>query len=276
MLVVGLEGGLLALEEGSRVGVLLVVLAAPVVVDLVVVPDRQPGCRRVRGPQRRVQLVARVQLTVVGQGDRLGHRDPPHAAEPVVLVDVVADEDDQPGVLLDEVAVGAEVAVGGALARGHREPEAVGGNGGERQGAGAADRAPLGAGAEAIEVLPVGLQPLDLDVHRVGVLGVGQAGARAHHLGERLVPRHLPTHLDRRLDKRQRVEGVRRQSGPQHHPVCQRVARGHAELERMVDKPRPRLHRGEGQRPGQAAQGERRGRAQEAAPRPRPGAPERG
>ena len=83
-----------------------------VVLHLVVVRDHQPRRDRVRGLQVRVGLVLRVPAAVVGQRDDLGAQraGAPTPAVGAVLVDVVAQVQDQVRAVLGHPAVGGVVA----------------------------------------------------------------------------------------------------------------------------------------------------------------------
>jgi hypothetical protein len=151
VLPVGLErGGAPAQELRPRLGV-LGDLVGPVVVELVVVPGDDPRVRGVGALQVRVRLVLRVAVAVVlERGDlprrvRAGIAARGRVDVRRVLVDVVAEVQDDVQILLGQVVVGREVAVLVLRARdereGHRVERGAGGRGRLR----AADRAELPA-----------------------------------------------------------------------------------------------------------------------------------
>ncbi len=213
--------------------------------------------------QVRVALVQAVLDAVAVEGvalhpELVGHRGGPVAArlDDAVLVDVVAQVEHHVGALGGEVAVGGVEAVLPGRARGERHEQVAGVRLRLRRRLGTADGADLRAGAEAVEVLPGGLEAAHVDVHRVPVLGGGPRGAAADAAGERLVLGQLP--LDLQPAVGHAAEGFERpggQAGPEHDAVGQRVARRDAELEGVVRRPggrgarRPRVGQagGEGQ-----------------------------
>src|SRR5262249_60536025 len=110
--------GPLEQEVGRGGAGLLVDVVGVVVLDLVVVPDRRPRRGRVHRLRGRVGLVLGVPRAVVGQrrelgGRRAGLRRRVHAAGTrrvarAVLVDVVAEVEDEVVLLERHLAVGRE------------------------------------------------------------------------------------------------------------------------------------------------------------------------
>jgi hypothetical protein len=148
------------------------------------------------------------------------------------LIQVIAQMQHQVQVLVGEVLVGAVVAVLKVLAGHHGQGQPPGRRPGGGQGPGPADRAELPAGPEPVPPGAGRFQPLDLDVHGVGLGGLGEDGAAAHDPPEAWVGGDLP--VDRHRPGRHPAIGQQRlgrQPGPQHHPARRRIARGHPERE---------------------------------------------
>ncbi len=240
VLVVRAEGGLAA---GEEVGLgLLRHLVGPVVVDLVVVPDDQPRRGGVRGLQIRVGLVLRVPLPVVGQRLGLGALMVADVAAGDgvgvlgVLVLVVAQVQHEVRAVLGQAPVRGEVAVLvlGAGDERHGERPAVRQR--VRRGPGPAGRRDVRSDAEAVPVLAVVGQALDLHVDAVTPLGRGHRHARAHHAAALGVGVHLPQHGERaRGHAAHAVLGqrLRGQAGPDDEAAGVGIARGDAERERV-------------------------------------------
>ena len=127
-----------------------------------------------------------------------------------------------------------------------------------RRGARPADRADLAARPEAIPVPAVGLEPLNLHVNGVGVLGDGPRDALLHHAREALVGGDLPRDRHRLARHAATIQEIGSQSRPQHDPARQRVAGGDPEREGI----RREARRGR----GAAHSGKREGRADGAGP----------
>src|SRR4029450_2049888 len=108
------------------------------------------------------------------------------------LIQVVAQVQHQVQVLVGDVLVGGVVAVLVVLAGDHRQGQPRGGRPGGGQGAGPADRAQLPGGSEPVPVGAGRLQPLNLDVHGVGLGGLGEDGAGANDPLQVQVGRDLP------------------------------------------------------------------------------------
>ncbi len=120
------------------------------------------------------------------------------------------------------------------LARGEREPQLVGHRIGGRRGARATDRAGLARGVEPVPVPAVGPQAIDFDVHGVGPVGRGDGRAAADDLGHCFVFGDLPGDLDRLGGHAAAFERLGREARPEHEAVGRGIARGDAELERIV------------------------------------------
>jgi hypothetical protein len=244
MLVVGLIGGAAPQQPLRARDVVLGDLVGVVVLDLVVVPDEQPRAARVHRLQVLVALVQRVADPISVEGHRLLAALRADRAGRGALVDVIAEEHHQIEVLLHHVLVGRVVAVGVVLAVGRGEVQALGLGVAGRRGPGAADRAREFADREAVPVPGVGLEALDVDVHRVGEVRVGLDDIGGDDIGEVLVGRDLPGHRVRH-GRHAAVPRVRRgrQPGPQDHAVGQRVARGDPEREGLAGDLRQELAR---------------------------------
>ncbi len=146
-------------------------VGGPVVLDLVVVEGDQPRRDRVGGLEVGVALVLGVPHPVVGQRRALHPArvgadvaEGGGVAVGLVFVHVVAQVDDQVGLLLGQPAVGRVVAVLPVGARRDGEGERRQGGG---AGPGAADGRDGVLGAEAVEVLPARLETRQFDVHAV-------------------------------------------------------------------------------------------------------------
>jgi hypothetical protein len=247
VLPVSLEGDGAAAQEGVARLAVLGDLVGPVVVHLVVVPGDEPGEGGVGGLEVGIGLVLRVAVAVVLERDdlRTGVRAHVAARDRVfvraVLVDVVAEVDDEVEILARHVPVGRVVAVLVLLAGGEREVQRVRRTG--RSGLRPAHRADLAAGTEAVEVLGAGPQAIELDVDAVAPLGSGLVLAAAHDAPEAVVERDLPVHVHIAVRHAAAAQRGGREPGPQHRAVRRRIAGGHAERERIADEPRRRLAR---------------------------------
>ena len=78
------------------------------------------------------------------------------------------------------------------------------------------------------------LQPGDLHVHAVPVLGPGQGDTPPHRLTEPVALRDLPLHRDHTVGHTATVQRVRGEPRPQHDPVGQRVPGSDPEAEHPV------------------------------------------
>ena len=248
VLVVRLERGGAALPEplggvvqlgGVRV---LRDLVRPVVVHLVVIPDHQPRCDRVRGLQVGVGLVLRVPLPVAGQAGGLGAlvvarvAAADHVAALLVLVHVVAQVQHQVRVVLGQPRVGGEVAVLVLRAAGERHGQRRRRLVRRRAGEGAAHRADVPAGAEPVEVLAPRPQALEFHVDRVRGFDPGGFDAAGYYRAHAGVLGHFPGDRDvAGGHAAQAVLGdrVQRQPRPDHEAVRPRLAGGDAQQERI-------------------------------------------
>ena len=201
-----------------------------VVLDLVVVPDRHPRARPASCLQVRIGEVQGVALAVLVERERLAAAMAAHnvATEvpPVVLVDEVAEEDDEVGRPRREVGVGGEVPGLVVLATRRGQPELG------RIGAGRGDppdRAHRVPGAEAKRHRAV---DVDDDVDAVRLVRPRHDLSRVDDRRERLVVGELPRDGD--------VASVERRSvrlgepGPQHGGPLVRVAGAHPQREGVV------------------------------------------
>lgn len=201
VLVERLVGGGAAGEEEVDRRVVLGDAGGVVVFDLVVVPGRDPGEGGVGGLEIGIGFVEGVAEPVVGKGLCLAAEvgaaaDGVFGADAFVLVDVVAEEEDEVEVVLDQVAVGRVVAGLIVLAGGEGKAEAVERGIGRWGGFGAADGADLGAGDEAVVVLATGFEPLDVDVDAVAEFRCGNGGAVLDDGAEGLVAGDFPLDFD--------------------------------------------------------------------------------
>ncbi len=152
-----------------------------------------------------------------------------------VLVDVVAQVQDQLRLLFGEAPVGGEVPV--LVLRARREAHRQRAHGARgRARAGPAHRGQLAARAEPVEVLAARGQPGQFDVHAVTEVGTGGLGAAPDHATEPLVLGDLPADVGTPVAQPAeavRSQRVRCQPGPQDHPVGHRLAGGDTEGERV-------------------------------------------
>ncbi len=240
--------------------------------------------RGVRGPQVGVGLVEGVPQAVVLQRHRLVVEVGGQGARGVgagaaggvhgVLVEVVAEVEDEVHVLAGQVPVRGVVPLVVPLAGDEAEGEVGGPAGAGGRGAGASGRADVPAGAEAVVVDVSGCEVTDLDVHGVLELGVGGGPASSDDAAEPFVQGHLPVHLHA-LGGQSAVGLVRErgQARPQQYGVGLGVARGDAEREGVGGQPRGvqlggargpggRQVHGEGERGGGAGDGQEAAAAQ--------------
>ena len=165
------------------------------------------------------------------------------------LVDVVAEVEHQVEVLVGHVPVRRVVAAGPVLAGGDREvetshPRPEGGGGARTAGV-----RHVPAVAEPVEPLAVGLQPLDVDVHRVGELGQRPHRAPADDVTQMRCRCRSPTAPAPVVAASRRR--ARTASAPAGSTAPRRrggVATGDAQLERVVATLRPGPGRGRADR----------------------------
>jgi hypothetical protein len=240
VLVVGLVPGRAPTQEPLARVQLLRAIVRVVVGDLVIVPRDDPRVRGVGRLQIRVGLVERIAQAIVVERHRLGPAVLAHAREARrVLVDVVAEKDDQVEVVAEHPPVGAEVAELPVLARGEGHAQAVERRVRRRGRARPADGAHLTARAKAIPVPARGLEAVDLDVHGVRPVRRGRRRAALDDVAHALVGRDLP--LDRHGLARRAGAGQhrrRRDPGPQHDARGERIPGCDAERERITAEPR--------------------------------------
>ena len=149
------------------------------------------------------------------------------------LIDVVAVAVDEVEVLLRRLAVGGVKALLIGLAAQHAEARLCGRGTGGRRGLGPPAGGPFAAGTEAVEILAGGLQPLDLDMDRMGQFGAGHGLAGANHgFAETARGRDLPFHRHRgRGHAVTDLHRARREAGPDDEAVGGRVTGRDPELE---------------------------------------------
>ena len=156
--------------------------------------------------------------------------------DPGVLVDVIAQVNDEVEVLLLHVGVAVEITCFVMLAGGEGEAHGVGHGAWGGRGAGAPDRAGLRPGVETVVVPAVRIEPIHLDVDGVAELRQGEGFSLADYLGEGLVPGNLPLDPDGLGVQPATGERVGGKPGPEHGPVGFRVSRGHAQGEGVGGK----------------------------------------
>ena len=245
-------------------------VAHPVVSHFVVVRYDDPGRGRMRSLEIRVRLVEPVPTAVLGEcaglrsvdvADVPGGQDP---AASVVLVEVVAEEEDQVGPVLGNRAVSGEVALLEVRARGDRDRRA----GGQRIAAGrrttAADRRDRRVPAEPVVELAVRRKSEQLHVHRVRCGRACGNAAVPHDRAEAIVERHLPLHLEVPAGHPAAAVGrdrVHRETGPDDEPVRPGVPRCDPEAERRRRSGDRRRTTGGAEREARSA--DQRGRLQQ-------------
>jgi hypothetical protein len=198
----------------------------------------------VRRLEIRVRLVERVLQPVPIQSVRLRAELARHRIDQVakptgrrdaVFVDVVPQEHHGIHILGREVPLGRVVAVGPGLTGADAQGQVTTSLAGSGRSTGSACLAEVAVRAEAVPVVPPGLQAAYVDVHAVRELWTGSGSAGPHYPAEALVGRHLP--VDAHLLVRRAAEwlvGLRRQPGPDDDCIRQWIARGDAERERVV------------------------------------------
>ena len=171
-----------------------------------------------------VDLAAKVLARVLDGPARAGVG--PVAAAFVDVVPVAVDEVE---VLGRDLAVGSVEALLIGLAAQHAETGlgdcGAGGRGRLRPPRGGS----LDAGREAVEILAAGLQPRDLDMHRMAELGSGDRLAALRHVGKAAIRCDFPP--DRHRSRGHAVADLERaggEPGPYDEAVGRRVAGGDA------------------------------------------------
>ncbi len=187
MLPPHLIGGQAAGDELLEWGGVLGRRRGVVVLDLVVVPDRQPRAHRPRRLELGIGQIQGVALAVLVNGERLAATERAHRpTEVAVLVDEVTEPDDEIRCPGGEVAVGGVVAGLEALARRAGDAQV------RRIGAGRRDPPDRTRRFARPEPEPRRGGDVDDDVHAVGVLGPGHDLTRSNDRRERFVGRQLP------------------------------------------------------------------------------------
>ena len=273
VLVHGLEGRRPALEKLAQGQPLRVVLARPVVVDLVVIRGEDPWGRRVRGLKVRVALVEGVAGPVLLERARLRRVVAPDEVGPVpgsVFIDVVAEVDDERRRLLGHVAIARVPPALVVLAGDEDEVETIGQGAAGGGGAGAADLTRHARGVEAVPVVAFGLEAGGLHMHGVAELRQRRGFSASHHGAEGIVRRDLPA--DGKCVAG--IAGQVEQARPEYDPIGRGFARRDAESERKA----VRRSRAAGARDdavtaragtrAELPEGKRRQRAQGRRPRP--------
>jgi hypothetical protein len=115
----------------------------------------------------------------------------------------------------------------------------------------------VATGVEAVPVLAIGLQAIDLDVDRVPVVGPRERPPAGHAAVQRLVVGDLPAHGNRTRGQRLLAERVEGKARPQDDAVARRLARRDADGERIAAQAPAVGQRGRGG--DGAAEGKRRG-----------------
>ena len=189
-----------------------------VVLDLVVIPGDEPRTGEVRRLQIRVGLVERVAAAVIIQRDRLARA---MAANGIAaergFVDVITEVHDELGLVGDDVAIGAEVALLIVLAGREGEAQARGPRGRRRRSVRRADAACRFAGRESIPVATRGREPEHFDVQRMRLVGRGIRRSGRDHVMHLLIACDFPA--DRKHFRRHaaaRGERHRRKARPDH------------------------------------------------------------
>jgi hypothetical protein len=240
-----------------------------VVLHLMIVPGDEPRAGRMGRLEERVGLVEGVADPEAGE--RVGR--PAVVAADLhlacrVFVDVVAEMEDEIEVCVGHRPVGGVEPLLPVLARSDGKGEELRARAGRWRRSCPPDRAGGLAGMEAVEVPPRWLKPCHLDMDTVSPIRGGGDGAAADPLRERLVGGDLPRHLDRfRRHPPISLERLLRQTRPEDHAIRRRLATSDAERERIGGERRIGKHAPLGPRRPDRGSG-KRGRGEEAAPRP--------
>ena len=245
MLVIGLVGDGPAAEKRRGIDLRLFRDAVGVVVvDFVVIPGDDPRDGGVHRLQGGVGLVLRVPIAIVVERLQFFAHMPANLPDsPRPLIDVVAQVNDQVGVLSRHVLVGGVEPRFEVLARGDAKAEAGGECPSSRGGAGASPRAFLPEGPELVPVPAVGLKSRDLDVDAVGPLRGCHGGPLLYDLCQLFIVGDHPVDSDVFAGHAAPFEGLGGQSRPQHSARFGRIARGDPEgEERLGDGERSTHH----------------------------------
>ena len=104
-------------------------------------------------------------------------------------------------------------------------------------GARSADGTLGAARAKAIPVQPIGIEALDLDVHRVRELGKRARFTGAHDVLHPVVARNAPLDLHRRISHSPAAEWLECEAGPENDAVGSGITGRDAERERVLVEP---------------------------------------
>ncbi|MNI12003.1 hypothetical protein D3C73_651690 [compost metagenome] len=151
----------------------------------------QVGVRLVQGVAVAIARQRRGFFEVVGAHHLVGAVRPQ-----AVFIDVVAQEQGQVRLFVGHVAIGAEIAALPVRAGGDGQAQAVGGGVRGGRGQGAAGRALLALGGEAIPVVAVRGEAGDLDMNAVGRVARGGDVAGGDDAAELVVGGDFPAHGD--------------------------------------------------------------------------------
>lgn len=176
---------------------------------------------------------ARRRITAARRGGGGGEVDPASARR-IVEEFLAAASSGRTEVLLRQVPVGREVAVLPCLTGGEGEVQLAGRGPDGRGGTGTARPGHVVAHPEAVVVLTVRMQAVDLGVHGVCEFGRGDHAAPLHGAAEAFVRGHLVLHPDRAARHAAQPVGGERiggEAGPQHDTIGPGVSRGHAQRE---------------------------------------------
>lgn len=210
--------------------------AAVVVLDLVVVPDHQPWTGCVHALQVGIAAIERVARAEVVQGADRRQRVRSHRAPAGGLIDVVAEEQHQVGLLAEHVPVRRVMAHLPALAGRVGEAQPVHDGIGCGKRARAALRTDGVAGHQAVAVPAVRPQSGDFHVDRVRKLRHGERRAGRDDRARGAVLEHLPADGHRRC----RIQPVIEQARPEHEAVGRGGAAGHTQPVRVRAEARGR------------------------------------
>jgi len=239
VLIIGLVGRRPHLQEAGGIARRVGAIVGVVVGNFVVVPDRQPRRGGVGGLQVAIELVQRVAVAEFRQRRRDADFVPAHESRsPGLLVDVVAEMDDEIEVARRHVAIGREIALLVLLARGEGEAQPLRGAGGGGRGAGAAGRTLGGAGTEPVPVGTPRLEAAHVRMNRMGEGRNGLFGASRDDPGEGFVLGDQPVDRDRCVRHAAPFERLRCEARPQNDAVFARRARGDAQGEGIAGEAR--------------------------------------
>ncbi len=214
----------------------LVAQAGVVVAHLVVVPGHDPGRRVVGRLQVRIAPVLGVALAVVGQREGFVGAHRARGMAQLVgppFINVVAQEGDQVGRCLRDVAVRGVAAEFPVLAGGHGQLQAARHVVAAGRRAGTADRADGVAQHEAVPVPAARGQALHVHVHAMRQLGRRYRRALRGDAAEGLVGGDFPAHRHGERRRAFLLQRVAQDARPQDDGIGQRRARGDPQAERV-------------------------------------------